>query len=61
VQQSSSDPDVFWTSEIYADEAAFAVHGGSEVHAAATPVFADLIDDADVFVGEYLIGKGIIV
>ena len=61
VQQSSSDPDVFWTSEIYADEAAFAVHGASEIHTAAMPLFADLIDDADVLVGEYRIGKGIIV
>src|SRR5947208_7352029 len=60
VQQSSSDPEQFWTSEIYADEAAFAVHGSSEVHAAATPVFIELIDDADVLVGEYLMGKGIV-
>ncbi|MCZ7537321.1 MAG: hypothetical protein M5T61_16370 [Acidimicrobiia bacterium] len=61
MQQSSSDPDVFWTSEIYADEAAFAVHRGSEVHAAATAIFAELIDDADVLVGQHRIGKGIIV
>jgi autoinducer 2-degrading protein len=59
VQRSSSDPDLFWTSEIYADEAAFAVHGNSEVHAAASPIFTELIDDADVVVGEYVTGTGI--
>lgn len=59
VLRSSNDPHLFWTSEIYADEAAFAVHQSSEAHAAATPVFTDLIVDADVIVGEFVIGKGI--
>jgi quinol monooxygenase YgiN len=58
VQRSNDDPDVFWTSEIYADDAAFAIHGSSDVHAAAAPVFTELIDDVDVIVGEYVIGKG---
>ena len=59
VLRSNNDPHVFWTSEIYADEAAFALHQRSEAHAAATPVFTDLIVDADVIVGEYIMGKGI--
>ncbi len=59
VQRSKDDHHVFWTSELYADEAAFAVHGSSEVHAAATPVFTEVIADADVIVGEALMGKGL--
>ena len=59
VLRSSNDPDLFWTSEIYADEAAFATHQSGEAHAAATPVFTELIVDADVIVGDYVMGKGI--
>jgi (4S)-4-hydroxy-5-phosphonooxypentane-2,3-dione isomerase len=58
VQRSDADPQVIWTSEIYADEAAFAAHAGSEVHAAATPVFTELIAEADVIKGELVMGKG---
>ena len=58
VQRSEEDPRVFWTAEIYADEAAFAAHSGSEVHAAATPAFTDLIAEADVVKGELVMGKG---
>jgi quinol monooxygenase YgiN len=57
VQRSADDPHVFWTSEIYADEAAFAAHGASDVHAAATPVFSELIAEADVIKGELVMGK----
>jgi autoinducer 2-degrading protein len=57
VQQSDDDPHVFWTSEIYADEAAFAAHSGSDVHAAATPVFTELIAEADVIKGKLIMGK----
>lgn len=59
LQRSKHDPHVFWTSELYADEAAFELHGSSEVHAAATPVFTEVIADADVIVGEALMGKGL--
>jgi quinol monooxygenase YgiN len=58
VQRSEQDPHVFWTSEIYADEAAFAAHSSSEAHAAATPVFTELIAEADVIKGELIMGKG---
>jgi autoinducer 2-degrading protein len=58
VARSEDDPHVFWTSEVYADEAAFAAHRGGEAHAAATPVFAELIDEADVVKGEPVMGKG---
>jgi (4S)-4-hydroxy-5-phosphonooxypentane-2,3-dione isomerase len=59
VHRSNDDPNVFWTTEVYADEVAFAAHGSSEVHAAATPIFTELIGTADVLVGETLMGKGL--
>jgi (4S)-4-hydroxy-5-phosphonooxypentane-2,3-dione isomerase len=31
VQRSTDDPNVFWTSEVYADQAAFEAHRASEV------------------------------
>jgi (4S)-4-hydroxy-5-phosphonooxypentane-2,3-dione isomerase len=59
VQRSKDEPHVFWTSEVYADEAAFEAHGASEVQAAATPVFTELIVESEVIVGEALMGKGL--
>lgn len=58
VQRSGDDLRVFWTSEIYADEAAFASHSGTVAHAAAAPVFTELIAEADVMKGELVVGKG---
>lgn len=59
LHRSKDDPDVFWTTEIYADDAAFAVHAASDVHAAASPVFTELIAGADVISGETLMAKGL--
>jgi hypothetical protein len=50
---------VFWTSEVYAADAAFAAHSVSEVHAAASPVFTELIAAADVLIGETLVATGL--
>jgi (4S)-4-hydroxy-5-phosphonooxypentane-2,3-dione isomerase len=50
---------VFWTTEIYANEAAFAAHRATEVHAAAEPVFTDLIAAADVTIGETVMATGL--
>lgn len=58
MQRSDDDPDVFWTSEIYADEAAFAAHSGSEAHAATMPVFTEVIAEVDVIKGQLVMGKG---
>ena len=44
---------MFWTTETYADDAAFAAH------AAATLVFTELIAGADVMIGETLMAKGL--
>ena len=59
VHRSKDDPYVFWTTEVYADDDAFAAHNASEVHAAASPVFTELIAAADVMIGETLMAKGL--
>ena len=58
VHRSKDDPNVFWTTEVYADEDAFAAHTASEVHAAASPAFTELIAASDVIIGETLMAKG---
>jgi (4S)-4-hydroxy-5-phosphonooxypentane-2,3-dione isomerase len=59
VHRSTDDPQVFWTTEVYADEDAFAVHSASQAHAAAAPVFTELIAASDVMIGETLMAKGL--
>jgi autoinducer 2-degrading protein len=59
VHRSADDPEVFWTTEIYADDAAFAAHRATEVHATAEPVFTDLIAAADVTIGETVMATGL--
>jgi (4S)-4-hydroxy-5-phosphonooxypentane-2,3-dione isomerase len=59
VHRSKDDPRVFWTTEVYADEDAFAAHTATGVHAAAAPVFAELIASSDVIIGETLLAKGL--
>jgi quinol monooxygenase YgiN len=59
VHRSKDDPNVFWTTEVYADEDAFAAHTASEVHAAASQVFTELIAASDVIIGETLMAKGV--
>jgi (4S)-4-hydroxy-5-phosphonooxypentane-2,3-dione isomerase len=59
VHRSNDDPHVFWTTEVYADDDAFAAHGASDVHAAASAVFTELIAASDVIIGETLMAKGL--
>ena len=59
LHRSKGDPHMFWTTEVYADDAAFAAHSASEVHAAASPVFTELIAASDVIIGETLMAKGL--
>jgi autoinducer 2-degrading protein len=59
MHRSKDDPHVFWTTEVYADDDAFAAHSASEAHAAAAPAFTDLIAAADVMIGETLMAKGL--
>jgi quinol monooxygenase YgiN len=58
VSRSNDDPRVFWTTEVYADDAAFAAHRSSEAHAAASPVFTELIAASDVTIGKTVMAKG---
>lgn len=59
VHRSKDDPSVFWTTEVYADDDAFAAHSASEVHSAASPVFTELIAASDVMIGETLMATGL--
>ena len=59
VHRAKDDPHVFWTTEIYADDDAFAVHTSSAAHGAAAPVFTELIAASDVIIGETLMAKGL--
>jgi quinol monooxygenase YgiN len=59
VNRSNDDPHVFFTIEVYADGAAFAAHTSSEVHAAASRVFTELIAASDVMIGETLMAQGL--
>ena len=59
LHRSKDDPHVFWTTEVYADAAAFAAHAASDVHAAAAPAFTELIAAAEVIIGEPLMAKGL--
>jgi quinol monooxygenase YgiN len=59
VHRSADDPAVFWTTEIYAGDAAFEAHRATGVHAAAAPVFAELIAAADVTTGETVMAAGL--
>ena len=59
LHRSTDDLNVFWTTEVYAADAAFAAHSASGVHAAAAPVFTELIAAADVLIGETLLATGL--
>jgi quinol monooxygenase YgiN len=59
LQRSRDNPDLFWVSELYADEATFAAHRDSAAMAAAPPALASLIAESEVIIGEPVAGKGI--
>jgi len=59
LHRSKDDPDLFWVSEIYADEDAFAAHSKSDAMAAATPALAELIAEAELVIGEPVSAKGV--
>jgi (4S)-4-hydroxy-5-phosphonooxypentane-2,3-dione isomerase len=59
LHRAKDDPHVFWTTEVYADDDAFAAHAASDVHAAATLVFTEFIAAADVIIGETVMAKGL--
>lgn len=59
LQRAREDAESFWVSEIYADEEALEVHRRSAAMEAAGPVLGELIETAELMVGEPLAAKGI--
>jgi quinol monooxygenase YgiN len=59
VNRSNDDPHVFFTLEVYADDAALAAHTSSQVHAAAATAFTELIATSDVIIRETLMAHGL--
>ena len=58
LHRSRDDPGLFWVSELYADDDAFAAHSGSDAMAAATPVLGELIAESELIIGEPVSAKG---
>jgi autoinducer 2-degrading protein len=59
MNRSKDDPDVFWFSELYADDDAFAAHSGSEAMAKAVPAFGELIAESELILGAPILAKGL--
>jgi (4S)-4-hydroxy-5-phosphonooxypentane-2,3-dione isomerase len=59
LHRSTDDPDLFWVSELYADDDAFAAHRGSAAMAAATPALGELIAESELTFGEPVSVKGV--
>jgi quinol monooxygenase YgiN len=59
LNRSSSDPNVFWFYELYADGDALAAHAGSEAMQKAATVFGPLLADSELVRGAPVRAKGI--
>ncbi|WP_326557843.1 putative quinol monooxygenase [Micromonospora sp. NBC_01796] len=59
LHRSKDDSELFWISELYADDSAFAVHHGSAVMAAVRPVIAELVAESEQVFGAAVYGKGV--
>ena len=59
LHRSKDDPGLFWVSELYADDDAFAAHRGSNAMAAVTPALGELIAESELTVGEPVFAKGV--
>ncbi len=57
MSRAKDDPNVFWFSELYADDDAFAAHGTSEAMANAMPVLGPLIAESEIVIGEPVLAK----
>jgi autoinducer 2-degrading protein len=57
MNRAKDDPNVFWFSELYADEDAFAAHGASDAMANAMPALGPLIAESELIVGEPVLAK----
>jgi autoinducer 2-degrading protein len=59
MNRAKDDPDVFWFSELYADDDAFAAHSGSDAMAKAMPTLGPLIAESELLLGEPVLTKGV--
>jgi len=59
LHRSRDDPGLFWVSELYADDDAFAAHRESAAMAAATSALGELIAEAELIIGEPVSAKGV--
>ncbi|MBO2455667.1 antibiotic biosynthesis monooxygenase [Actinomadura barringtoniae] len=59
VNRSGDDADLFWVSEIYADQEAFELHRDSAAMAAAGPLLGDVIAEVELLVGRPVLSKGV--
>ena len=59
LHRSRDDPGLFWVSELYADDDAFAAHRGSDAMAAAAPALGELIAESELIIGEPVSAKGV--
>ncbi|HEX4777119.1 MAG TPA: antibiotic biosynthesis monooxygenase family protein [Acidimicrobiia bacterium] len=59
LNRSSSEPDVFWFYELYADGDALAAHAGSEAMQKAATVFGPLLGQSELVMGAPVRAKGI--
>lgn len=59
MNRSSSNPDVFWFYELYADADALGAHGGSEAMKKAGAVFGPLIAESELIMGAPVKAKGL--
>jgi quinol monooxygenase YgiN len=59
MNRSKDDPDVFWVSELYTDDDAFAAHSGSEAMANAAQTLGPLIAESELVLGEPVLAKGL--
>ncbi|MFJ9364517.1 putative quinol monooxygenase [Nocardia sp. NPDC101769] len=59
LNRAQDDPELFWVSEIYADEEALATHRGSAAMDVARAVFPELLAESEFLIGEPVSVKGV--
>src|SRR5947208_1646526 len=59
MNRSKEDPDLFWFSELYADDDAFAAHSGSDAMAKAVPTLGTLIAESEPILGDPVFTVGL--
>ncbi|HYV60640.1 MAG TPA: putative quinol monooxygenase [Acidimicrobiia bacterium] len=57
MNRAKDDPNVFWFSELYADDDAFAAHGASDTMAKVGPTLGPLIAETEFIVSEPVLAK----